>query len=189
MSYDVLLRSVCVSVYTVFSMSSEQDADLRVPQLELLLSRFTIKKETICQQWKPWLPTLSVKYSSASLVKRLQKRSCGVGAWNNSVSACHVRMNGSLVSLVWLGMEGGAGWSPQVPAVIRPPGDDLESGWGRLVLCPRKSHDGGGRMHVKHDMDERCMSQQVLTPMFLKKLCLIIHLESQLINSVYFYKR
>lgn len=86
------------------------------------------------------------------------------------------------------GLEGGAGWSPQVPAVIRPPGDDLESGWGCLVLSPRKSHDGGDRMHVKPDMGERCMSQQVLTPIFLK-LCLIIHLESQLINSVYFYKR
>lgn len=97
-------------------------------------------------------------------------------------------MNGSLVSLVWLGMEGGAGWPPQVPAVIRPPGDDLESGWGCLVLSPRKSHDGGDRMHAKPDTGERCMSQQALTPIFLR-LRLIIHLESHLINSVYFYKR
>lgn len=45
----------------------------------------------------------SVKYFLTTLLMSSHK-SVMVGGWNNSVSRCPVRMNGSLVSLVWLGM-------------------------------------------------------------------------------------
>lgn len=61
---------------------------------------------------------VSGKYPSEPLLKRSQ-RGVVVGAWKKSVSPCHVWMNGSLVSLVWLGMKGGAGWLPQGPSCHR----------------------------------------------------------------------
>lgn len=59
MSNDVTLLRVCVSVHTVFSIVNRtgRRVDLSVLELELILSRFTIKRQMTCRRWKPWLPT------------------------------------------------------------------------------------------------------------------------------------